>query len=527
MQQLGGKRPDGKPRWTTLELPYSVLPPAPKQYGQGPPVLIIVRGVDPQPLHLPREAEEPLHEYIRLGGTTGVTQPTLMGSAAAAENFWADWKEILSQNLPPGTPIRSLSDIDTTYVRAWLKERPRSRSSAPDRFAIVDGKVQRLVPQSVDRPGIFSGRNIRDPNRGRIRRMLMAADLTFNIGRGAAVPNPGAAVQHDNTVDWVVRWLDPITHKKRYLRLAPSSPSEQGGFLAKFNLAQRVLHAMPRYARRYDQLLASRHLAAQQLGVCLWMIGNLGVRVGGVAATGSSNAVTHGATTLQVRHISIGRAGSAARIDFPGKDGIRYVRSINVPPSVAKAVRASQSGKGLTDALFDRVSADKVNRQIFRLVPGASAKVIRTAQTCALFEHHLLAAEASIGHPHGAPLPRAAARSALLIALARAAMFCNHRKTCTERSVMDLSLLETELDRIEREYRNRPTDISRAVRLVVNRGCVSMYTIRTSYIDPRIIFAFCARNNFPVNSPLCFGAGGIASRNWAKNTQGDFRFFYK
>lgn len=505
--QHGGRRPDGHARWETLELPYSIL--APSYVAHGTPV-ILVNGKGALPL--PPVAEELLTEYVRLGGTTGVPEPKLLGSKESAKNFWYDWKKLL-HDLPPEINVNSLSDIDTSLIRDWLDDRSRNGSHQGRRtvgktaIAIVDGKVQRIVPQCVDRPGIFVGRNKLSLTGG-IRRRIMAADVTLNLGHGSEPPPPSsswAKVIHVNTVDWVARWVDPVTQKTRYIRLASSSPSEQGSFKAKFELAQKMLCAMPRYIRRCKKLIASKGNKHRQLGVCMWLLGNLGIRVGGVSSG------THGATTLQVQHIRLGT--SSCHIHFPGKDGIPYIRTLHLPSAISGVIRESQAGKSMGDQLFDLVTADMVNRQISKIIPGASAKVIRTAQACARFEQSLLHAERS-GFD---------AKASLLIALAKTALFCNHREKCSDNSIMSISSVEAEISRIEKRVLTYNKHIN-AIMSIVRRGCIGLYTIRTSYIDPRIIFAFCQRNGFSPSSPLCFGASGIQSRSWAQDTPGSFRF---
>ncbi len=544
----GGKRPDGVPRWNILSH-FGVLLPAPYE-PHGVPVRLVAASRDlrglPELVRLTPDAEEMLTDYVRLGGTAGPAHaargatsrappPQLRGSVRAAQTFWDDWRRLL----PDDTPVHRLADIDVSAVQEWVKEngrgrsrRSRSNSSSEalprQAFAFVDGQKQQVSPYAVERPGVFVGRNASAALTGRIRRRLMAADVTLNLGVGEEAPPPSDAwadVVHNRYADWIAKWKDPVTGKTHYARLAASAPSEQEGFVTKYDLARRMCALLPRFRTLYRRLLASGSPRDRQLGACLWLIEQLGVRVGR-----SGNDAAHGATTILARHISFPAATPAAsfRLDFPGKDGVQYVRTVRAPPAVASAFREAAARKPQGHRLLDRVSADSVNAAIARVLGGASAKVLRTCRACTLFEETLLAVEGSYGGHGGRAIAHDAARLALLLAYVRTAILCNHRARCDEKSELDASALEPHVAAAMAAAADRkaPGAVARQlIARVVRPGCLGLYTARTSYVDTRIIAAFCARNGYPLAAALHSPGRQLPPRfKWAADTPGTFRF---
>jgi hypothetical protein len=65
----------------------------------------------------------------------------------------------------------------------------------------------------------------------------------------------------------------------------------------------------------------------RQLGSCLWLIDRLALCLGSTGAAGAAQAGAFGAAMLQAGHMHIlGSRGIV--LDFPGKDGVRYRRSM-------------------------------------------------------------------------------------------------------------------------------------------------------------------------------------------------------
>lgn len=513
---VGGRRPDGVPRWRTLSHGGVGLPPPFEALLIRPSAAPLWRG---SPVRLgSAEAEFYLNEFVRRGGQTRLPphakRAVLFGSEAAAETFWRDWRALL----PARCPIASLGELDVSPITAALfaarsrqRSKPRPKDADADAgtgaFARVDGKVQAVAPASVDRPGIFFGRSddVTATLNGRLRRRIVAEDVTINMGGNARVPEipPGCgrkwrAVVSDPNVDWVSSWRDPVTSVIKYARLAGASDSEQIAVRAKYDLALQVLSKTPLLRRRIAAALGSTDRRRRQLGACLWLVDRLALRIGSGTTAAATRAGAHGVATLLVRHVhAAGSRGKnkVVRLDFPGKDGVHYVRTLTaLPGDVRSALADAARGKSPNEALFDAVDSVDAARAVASIVPGATAKVIRTARASDLFSTTLV--EANVDRSSSP----AAKKLALLLASARVAVLLNHRKASRSSSLLgggDLAEMDAAINKLvvaASSGAEPPGTI--AVRLrdeVVRPAALSLATARASYIDPRIVFAYGRR----------------------------------
>jgi hypothetical protein len=560
--------------------------PMPCERQGAPPVLWKGR-----PLDLSCEAEEMITEFVRRGGRSGseARSARLFGSAAAAEAFWGDWRRLLPPGSRVGglgeLDLRGVrahlakqahkngkgknsKDKNSKGNRgdagAAEVDAPRPRHSA---VALVDGVPHQVVPPAVDRPGIFTGKGAEGKSAftGRLRRRVAAREVVLNLSEDARVPavplpkcassvalesgtksrsksmsksktKPGCSwggVVHEPDADWIAKWRDPLTGVVKYARLR-RPPSER----AKYELAWRVARALPAFRAEVSKMLArpGRGKAAQrerQLGAALWLVDRLAMRVGSGSAMSAEAAGAHGATTLLCRHVRLPvpsntKGVALVTLDFPGKDGVRYVRSLaatggaedeegGVDARAASAVLAACSRRGASGSqLFPLAGAADVNAAIARLLPpGATSKVVRTAGACTLFKRSLAdmlpPAPASVEpHAHSdakeaVPHAPSIAALALLIAGARVAVLCNHRRALRSQqkeAPPDLRELDDELvaaqataralirgndEKSEKATEEMLGALARWVkRDLVGRARLSLSTARSDYLDPRI-----------------------------------------
>ena len=495
IDQSGGRRPDGTPRWKTLSHQGVALPPLFEATG----VSVIWRGREISLKSSP-EAEFYLKEFVRRGGVTRIPSKRdltamLFGSKAAAETFWKDWKELL----PKGCPISSLAELDISKV----KSKPSSsnvRGNEVYMHARVDGKLQPVAPSAVDRPGIFFGRS--DALNGRIRRRIVAEDVTLNLGKNARVPpvrsNCGkkwAGIVHDPSVDWIASWRDPVTNVVKYARLAASSESEQIGTKEKYDLAKKMISITPLLRRKIAAALGSSDRKRRQLGAVLWLVDRLAIRIGSGSASSAKRAGAHGVATLLTDHIRI-IDRHAIRLSFPGKDCIRYERTVRgVPSELVRVLKDATRRKEPDEALFDAVDSNDASHAIHSVLHGATSKVLRTARASELFGDTLNSI--STDDPHAAKL-------LLLFAFTRVAILLNHRKDPKRRSKdaaeVDLADLDRKVDDLMKEFekvRDKKGIFEIGKRLreeVVRSANLSLATAKGSYIDPRLVVEFGRKN---------------------------------
>ena len=66
------------------------------------------------------------------------------------------------------------------------------------------------------------------------------------------------------------------------------------------------------------------------------------------------------------------------KLDFLGKDSIRYLQEHEVDPLVYNALQKFCKGKSPESDIFDQIDPGKVNKHLQSLMPGLTIKVFRT-----------------------------------------------------------------------------------------------------------------------------------------------------
>lgn len=467
-----------------------------------------------------------LREFVRLGGETQVPHAkgkervaTLFGARAPAERFWNDWIELL----PAAHPLRGaqMGDVKINFFIKGDEKKWVPVAASNDRFeaiAKVDGKAQPISQVAVDRPGIFRGRNATADLSGRIRRRLTAEDVTLNLSdpkKAPAIPKGcgtrWGTIVSDPFVDWIASWRDPVTQVMKYARLATTSDTEQHSMRTKFDLAARfskpaVAHALQ---QRIRGALVSKDVDRRQLGACMWLIDRLAIRVGSGTVESAIRSGAHGASTLLASHLEFSGQDNKnkheVRLSFPGKDGVVYERVFEVPSTMLVVLKECKKGKSKpTDALFDRVNVSQVTTLLGKIVPDATAKVLRTCRASALFDATMAAC---LGSSSSIPEKkrRAVLQSAILIASARVSVLLNHR---LGGGGGDLGAYDRVLDELVLAMKDSATqdlgEIKRRLREEVIRPArLALATARNNYVDPRIVFGHSKRVLGPAaDSPL-------------------------
>lgn len=518
---FGGAKRDGTARWRTLShrgVAFFGLPIGDRS--------ITIRSSGGAPVTLaPGAAQTFLVQYVAKGGTS----TEFMGRTEYAQNFWNDWT---ASYLPARAKdaLRTFSGCDISEARMVVLRDPEGHAEAAARHgvAVIDGSTEvAIFPWAVDRPGVFVGKTKFAHLTGRIRRVIGPADVTLNIGPDQRVPQPRGrwgAVVHNPTSDWIASWRDPVTGILKYARFAQSTALEQAATQKRFDLARRFNNeVMPALRRRVLKVLETAGAGSvdQQCNACLWLIVELGIRIGSGGHLGrSARGGSYGATTLLAStHVRLARDGSLS-LDFPGKDGVQYTRVVppeGVPPQVLGALRALLSRSAPGAPVFPDITNTSDINDLLPKIGGYSAKVIRTARASAIFEQALLSPPATSVES------KKAAAAALRFANIRVALFCNHRNSkIPPRS----KLVERDITKIERlaESIGR-LDTERLKRDVVDQSSLILSTSRGSYIDPRIEYAFLA--SLPESKRPPLSAAAKRAARWAEMTDASYRFVQK
>ncbi len=125
----------------------------------------------------------------------------------------------------------------------------------------------------------------------------------------------------------------------------------------------------------YNEKIRSQEIVDNQLGVCTYLIDNLALRVGN--EKGEDEADTVGCCSLKVKNVEFPEL-NVIKLDFLGKDSIRYENTVNVPPEVYQRLTEFAKGKAQDDLLFDRINTGRLNDYLKSMMDELSAKVFRT-----------------------------------------------------------------------------------------------------------------------------------------------------
>lgn len=208
------------------------------------------------------------------------------------------------------------------------------------------------------------------------------------------------------------------------------------------------------HARKLAKNLKKLKTNHESMSVIMFLLEHLCIRIGHEKDT-DTQADTVGICTLRA-HVHVRCVGPRKiHFRFPGKDSVMYDKTIQVPDKIITFLAKKNKG----ELLFD-VKPDAVNRWLQRCVPGCTARTFRTMRASKVFE----------------------------------------------------KVLQRTRD---------PTEANKAVATLLNHkrnnDTLNLETSRKNYIDPRIYFAFCKRNQLV---PKWF----LEHREWAENVSQEFCF---
>lgn len=533
-QMIGG----GKPQWTVLQHNGPMFPPLYEPHKI--PVVVTNKEYVLSP-----EAEEYATMFARFIGTK------YMELNKFKTNFWKDFKPLLG-NLP----AQNIDDIDFIHIKKHLdliKEKKASMTKEkkeaekkkqalidePYTVCIIDGTQQRVGNYKIEPPGIFLGRGTH-PKIGRVKKRIRPEDVTINLSKDASIPKPNvegnwASVIHDQNVIWLASWKDEITGKNKYIFTSLESFFKSKSDKDKFDLARKLKKKINQIRSTYEEKLNDSDIKNKQLSTALYFIDNLALRVGTAKDTKES-ADTVGVTSLRVEHITL-LGDNTIKLDFLGKDSIRYCKKVSVHTQVYNNLLEFIQGKNKKDELFEKINSSILNEYLSNFMDGLTAKVWRTYNASLIFQKELDRVKEekikSIDINE---------RLNYLIAMfnqanTSVALLCNHQKAATGN--ID-SFIEKARKRLKELKKNKKKFIQKKNKEKANTikskieslklkietkdkmKNVSLGTSKNNYIDPRIIFAFIKR--FEIPPEKLFTKKLIDRFEWASNVDANYRF---
>ena len=324
-----------KSQWTVLKHNGPMFPPEYQKHNI--PVII-----NNEKIILPLLAEEYATMFSKYLDTK------YMDMSNFKKNFWKDFKPVL-ENIK----VTSLDEIDFSLIKNHLanekekklniskeeKERKKIvgiKGDEPYMYCIIDGNQQKVGNFKIEPPGIFLGRGSH-PKIGRIKKRIYPEDVTLNLDKEAPIPktinnHKWAEIIHDQSVIWLATWKDGITGKNKYVFTSFESFFKSKSDEEKFDLARKLKRKINSIRESYEKELLDNDIKKQQLATALYFIDNLALRVGGKKDS-KEEADTVGVTSLRVEHIAL-LEDNTIKLDFLGKDSVRYCRKVKVHSNV-------------------------------------------------------------------------------------------------------------------------------------------------------------------------------------------------
>jgi len=530
---LGGGSP--KPQWTVLKHNGPMFPSLYEPHKTP----VIIKDVE---VILPPEAEEFATMFARYIDTP------YMDSNIFKKNFWKDFKSTVSS-----LNINSLEEIDFKPLKKYLEKQKELRLlvskeekevikkkqdelEEPFKNCIIDGVQQKIGNFKIEPPGIFIGRGTH-PKIGRIKKRVRPEDVILNLDKEAKIPTPNVpgkwgAVIHERTVIWLATWKEEITGKNKYVFTSLDSFFKSKSDESKFDLAKQLKRKINSIREQYEKELNDENIKKRQLATALYFIDNLALRVGGKKDT-KDEADTVGVTSLRVEHLTL-NDNNNIKLDFLGKDSVRFCKKVNVIPSVYNNLLEFSKNKSKKDELFEFINSSMLNDYLNNFLEGLTAKVWRTYNASFLFQKEIdkiKEDKIALVDPNQ--------RLNFLISMfnqanTTVALLCNHQKNVSGNINEALDKISGKIKELIKK-RNKTSD-KQKINTLNNKNKlyklkkdtkekmknVSLSTSKNNYIDPRIIFSFIKKFDIPPEK--LFTQQLIERFQWASSVDKDYRF---
>lgn len=501
--------------------------------------------INNQQVVLPELAEEYITLYANYLGTD------YMKNNKFKTNFFSDLKKTLGN-----IKVNSIDDIDITNIKKHLdkikernkniskeeKQRIKERNDKiqePYKYCIINGAKQKVGNYRIEPPGIFLGRG-NHPKLGKIKKRINPEDVTINLDKNSPVPKPNVSgkwkdVIHDNSVIWLATWTDTITKKNKYVFTSMESIFKSKSDEKKFDLAKKLKKKTKTIRSEYTKNLEDKSNTKRQLATALYFIDNLALRVGGKKNT-KEKADTVGVTSLRVEHLTfIGK--DIIKLDFLGKDSIRYCKRIKLHNNVFNNLKSFTDKKNKKDQLFDLISSSNLNEYLESFMKGLTAKVWRTYNASKVFQKELdkIRIDTVINIPESERINYLI--SFFNQANTSVALLCNHQKNVSSNIDKQLGVFNDKIKKLKEKKRKYTKSKNKEMIKKIDAKIktlklkketkskmknVSLGTSKNNYIDPRIIFAFMKKFDIPEDK--LFNKSLLTRFEWARNVDKTYRF---
>jgi len=376
------------------------------------------------------------------------------------------------------------------------EERKKKREDLKEKYgcAIVDNVKAEVANYLVEPACIFMGRG-KHPLRGRWKPAADIHDIILNLIPDAPRP-PGSwkeiVWQPDSM--WIAKWDDKLRGVEKYIWLADSSHIKQEKDIEKFEAARQLEKKISALRKHIEENLASPDVKRRKIATVCYLIDALKIRVGD--EKDEDEADTVGATTLRPEHVTV-KSNNVVRLDFLGKDSVRFNREVSPPEQVVKNIQEFVATA--KSSVFQGVRSDVVSDFLGEVTEGLTAKVFRTYHASKVVREFL--AKTSVEKA----APDYVKKHAAVVANLQAAIALNHKKKVPKKWQESLDKKKARLKVLKEKKKKSVAAIEKLKLKIEEMKEAKEYNLGTSlksYIDPRIY------------------------RDWSKTVDFDWRLYY-
>ena len=157
--------------------------------------------------------------------------------------------------------------------------------------------------------------------------------------------------------------------------------------MRKYEKARVLKEKIKDIREDYLKKIEDKDIRNRQLGVATYLIDTLALRAGNEKDS-EEEADTVGCCSLRVEHIEI-LPNNQIKLDFLGKDSMRYENVVTVRAEVWKAIEGFLKNKKPEEDLFDKIDAQALNDYLKSMMEGLTAKVFRTYNASITLQNEL------------------------------------------------------------------------------------------------------------------------------------------
>jgi DNA topoisomerase-1 len=343
-------------------------------------------------------------------------------------------------------------------------------------------------------------------------------------------------IVHDNKSQWIASYPDSINGKIKYFWLGATSNFKTQSDLAKFELARKLRKKIKGIRLENDKNLQSSDVKLKQIATALYFIDNFALRVGN--EKGDDAADTVGVTGLRVEHIEL-LDNLYVKLDFLGKDSIRYLNKVKVSQPIYDNLREFMANKDKNDDLFDLVKSNDINKYLQEFMDGLTAKVFRTYNASYSFQKELdnISKKYLNVKVDGDKELELKILDEFNKANAKIAVLCNHQKKPSKKHPEQIEKINESIKKFKQKLKNLPentdskkidkikSDIKKLQNkknIKIEQKNISLGTSKINYIDPRISISFLKRHN--IDKSKIYSKTQIDKFQWAFDVDENFKF---